>query len=95
MRSHAFPPILQLARLSLAHTAITTLTQVVIMMMMEMVVVMVVLREMSVIFLVTNAIYDVDDGPLPSPHRNNHPGSGGDNCDDEVTVMMIVINSFC
>ena len=65
------------------------------MMMMEMVMVMVVLMEMSVIFLVTNAIYDVDDGPLPSPHRNNHPGSGDDNCDDEVTVMMIVINSFC
>ena len=54
---------------------------------------MVVLREMSVIFLVTNAIYDVDDDPLPSPHRNNHPGSGGD-C-DEVKVMMIVIDSFC
>ena len=28
VRSHAFPPILQLASLSLAHTAITTLPQV-------------------------------------------------------------------
>ena len=28
MRSHAFPPILQLSSLSLAHTAITTLPQV-------------------------------------------------------------------
>ena len=28
VRSHAFPPILQLSSLSLAHTAITTLPQV-------------------------------------------------------------------
>ena len=35
VRSHAFPPILQLASLSLAHTAITTLAQVVIIVMMR------------------------------------------------------------
>ena len=47
MRSHAFPPILQLASLSLAHTAITTLAQVAIIMMMEMVMVMMMIATYS------------------------------------------------